>query len=590
MITNVNTAEQVTKSLPLMKRLLKTYVAKHWRQFSIATFLMIITALSTGAMAKLMEPIIDKVFTSKNPDMLWPVAISVFTVFIVRGFSTYSYSVIMNRFGQRVISDINNDLFSHLIRADLSFFEKNQSGQLVSRFISDTAVLRAAVIESLLGAGKNVFTIIALISVMFYQDWRLSILSLFVFPSSAYIVNRLGKKMRRVAKNAQERTGDFSAILGQSFQGIKHIKSYATEDYECKRVNTIIENIYALMCKSFRVSAITSPMSEILSGLAIVAIVIYGGYQVIEGTSTAGKLFSFITAFLLAFDPMKQLAKLSTVMQMGLASAERLFNLLDIKPMITDKVGAQHLSSANPSIAFENVTFMYKEGASVVSDVSFNVPAGKTVALVGASGSGKSTVLKLIPRFYDVTDGTIKIHGIDIRDVTLSSLRKNIALVSQEVAIFGDSIKENIAYGSPDASFEQIEDAAKLAAAHEFIMALPQGYETVVGENGMTLSGGQRQRVSIARAILKNAPILLLDEATSALDTTSEKQVQAAIEKLQQGKTTVVVAHRLSTVMNSDVIYVMDAGKIVENGTHAELLAKGGYYSRLYGDFIKEIV
>lgn len=590
MITNVNTAEQVTKSLPLMKRLLKTYVAKHWRQFSIATFLMIITALSTGAMAKLMEPIIDKVFTSKNPDMLWPVAISVFTVFIVRGFSTYSYSVIMNRFGQRVISDINNDLFSHLIRADLSFFEKNQSGQLVSRFISDTAVLRAAVIESLLGAGKNVFTIIALISVMFYQDWRLSILSLFVFPSSAYIVNRLGKKMRRVAKNAQERTGDFSAILGQSFQGIKHIKSYATEDYECKRVNTIIENIYALMCKSFRVSAITSPMSEILSGLAIVAIVIYGGYQVIEGTSTAGKLFSFITAFLLAFDPMKQLAKLSTVMQMGLASAERLFNLLDIKPMITDKVGAQHLSSANPSIAFENVTFMYKEGVSVVSDVSFNVPAGKTVALVGASGSGKSTVLKLIPRFYDVTDGTIKIHGIDIRDVTLSSLRKNIALVSQEVAIFGDSIKENIAYGSPDASFEQIEDAAKLAAAHEFIMALPQGYETVVGENGMTLSGGQRQRVSIARAILKNAPILLLDEATSALDTTSEKQVQAAIEKLQQGKTTVVVAHRLSTVMNSDVIYVMDAGKIVENGTHAELLAKGGYYSRLYGDFIKEIV
>lgn len=588
MKSNSDTIKKKSNTLPLMKRLLSSYVSRHWKQFSLAAVLMVISALTTGAMAKLMEPIIDKVFSSKNPDMLWPVALSVFAVFIVRGFSTYGYSIIMNRFGQRVVSDINHDLFSHLIYADLNFFEKQQSGQLVARFISDTLVLRSAVVESLLGAGKNVLTITALVCVMFFQDWKLSIISLFVFPASAFIVNKLGKKMRRVATNAQERTGDFSTILGQSFQGIKHIKSYVTEEYECQRVGGIIENIYTLMCKAFRVSAITTPMSEMLSGIAIVTIIVYGGYQVIEGVSTAGKLFSFITAFLLAFEPMKQLAKLSTAMQMGLAAAERLFNLLDIKPKITNRDGAEDLANSNPDIEFENVCFNYNDDNEAVINVSFKVPAGKTVALVGASGSGKSTILKLIPRFYDISSGIIKIGAKNIKDLTLSSLRRNIAFVSQEVSIFGDSIRDNIAYGSPDATLEQIQEAAKLAAAHEFIESLPQGYDTVVGENGMTLSGGQRQRVSIARAILKNAPILLLDEATSALDTSSEKQVQAAFDTLQKDKTTLVVAHRLSTVMNSDLIYVMNEGKIVESGTHAELLAKGGYYSKLYSDFIKE--
>jgi len=580
---------KVEKSLPLVKRLFCTYICRYWKGFALAIFLLIISAGTTASMAKLMEPMIDKVFTNKDETMLWPVAIGIFVVFALRGFSTYGYSVLLNKYGQRIISDINNDLFKHLVKADLKFFEETQSGQLVSRFISDTVILRSYVVESILGIAKNLFTIIALVSVMIYQDWKLSIASLVVFPVVAGVVGKLGKRLRNIARDAQSKTGDLSSILSQSFLGIKHIKSYVTEDYESDRVKDIIERIYKLMCKSFRTSALTSPLSETLSGVAIVTIVVYGGYQVFAGVSTAGKLFSFITALLLAFDPMKNLAKLTTSIQIGLAAADRLFSLIDIEPSIKDNENAKVLDIANPSISFNNVCFSYIEDKAALSDISFNVPAGKTVALVGGSGSGKSTILKLIPRFYDVSSGAIIINNDDIRDVTLKSLRQNIALVSQEVAIFNDSVKANIAYGCGNVTDEEIIEAAKAAVAHDFIQELPQGYNTIVGENGVTLSGGQKQRVSIARAMLKNAPILLLDEATSALDTTSEKQVQEALEKLQKGKTTIVVAHRLSTIINADVIYVMKEGKIVESGTHADLLDNKNEYANLYGNLVKEV-
>lgn len=578
----------MTATMPLVRRLFRTYIRPRLRTMALAFLLMVVSAAMTGAMAKMMEPIIDRVFTDKDAGMLIPVAAVVFSVFTLRGLATYGHTVLMSRMGQRIVSDIKRDMFAHLVNADLSYFHGQKSGQLLSRFISDTAMIRTAVTESMTGLGKNSMTLLFLIGVMFYQDWKLTVASLFVFPAAAYVMTRLGKKLRRVSTSMQVEMGTLTGMLGQAFQGSRHVKAYGMEEFEKSRINVIIENIFNLMCKTFKVSAIASPITEILSGVAVVTIVIYGGMQVLEGTSTAGKLFSFITAFLLAFEPMKRLAKLNNVMQMGLAAVDRLFQLLDIIPQIGDMPDAIELHVKSPEVSFEDVGFVYPDGTVALDHVSFIAPAGKTVALVGASGAGKSTILNLIPRFYDITSGTIRIDGQDIRNVTLKSLRGAMALVSQEVAIFDDTVRDNIAYGTMGATEEQIVEAAKMAAAHEFIMELPEGYDTRVGENGVKLSGGQRQRLSIARAMLRNAPILLLDEATSALDTQSERLVQTALERLQKGRTTIVVAHRLSTIMEADIIYVLDGGHIVESGNHAALVAKNGAYARLYGTLMKE--
>lgn len=579
-----------SSSWPLIRRLVRLYVRPYLGSLLIAVLLMLLAAAMTGAMAKLMEPIIDKVFTARDESMLWPVAGAVMTVFVVRGFATYGHTVMMNQLSQKAIADIQRDMFAHLVYADLAFFHEQQSGMLMSRFVSDVNQIRAALIQCMTGLGKNMFTLIFLVAVMFYQDWKLTLISLFAFPAAAYFVARLGKKLRKVSTSTQEETGYLASMLGQVFQGTKHVKSYGMEEFEKTRVNKHIDRILKLMNRAFRVSATATPISEALSGLAIVTIIVYGGMQVMAGESTAGQLFSFIAAFLLAYEPMKRLAQLNNIMQMGLAAVERLFNILDMPPAIADKQDAQALNAANPSIHFDDVRFTYADGTEALQGVSFSVPAGKTAALVGESGSGKSTILGLIPRFYDVTGGAIRIDNTDIRDVTLQSLRKNMALVSQEVAIFNDTVRDNIAYGTEGASEDDIIAAAQNAAAHDFIMELPDGYDTVVGENGVKLSGGQRQRISIARAMLRNAPLLLLDEATSALDTQSERLVQSALDRLQQGRTTIVVAHRLSTIMDADVIYVLKEGRIVETGNHAALLNAGGYYSRLYGNMIRETV
>ncbi len=583
-----STAPAHTASWPLIRRILVQYVRPYAGGLMLAVLLMLIAAAMTGAMAKLMEPIIDKVFTERNKEMLFPVAFSVMGVFVVRGLATYGHTVMMNRLAQRVIADIQRDMFGHLVYADLAFFHAQPSGALMSRFISDVNQIRTALTQSLTGIGKNVFTLLFLMGVMFYQDWKLTLISIFAFPAAAFFVARLGKKLRKVSANTQTETGQLTSMLGQAFQGSKHVKAYGMEEFEKRRVNQTIDRIFALMHRAFRVSATSTPISEALSGLAIVTIIVYGGMQVMAGESTAGKLFSFIAAFLLAYEPLKRLAQMNNVMQMGLAAVDRLYLLMDVPPAVADKPDAVALTTFNPTLVFDDVHFVYADGTAALRGVSFTAPAGKTVALVGESGSGKSTILNLIPRFYDVTSGSIRIDTADIRDVTLQSLRKNMALVSQEVAIFNDTIRDNIAYGTEGATDEQIIAAAKNAAAHDFIVELPQDYDTIVGENGVKLSGGQRQRISIARAMLRNAPLLLLDEATSALDTQSERLVQSALDRLQQGKTTVVVAHRLSTIMGADTIHVLKDGQIVESGTHDELLAKGGAYGRLYGTLIKE--
>ncbi|MDD9901440.1 MAG: ABC transporter transmembrane domain-containing protein [Alphaproteobacteria bacterium] len=584
----MNPDKKMSASLPLVRRALETYVKPLWPEISVALLLMLITAAMTGVVAKLMEPIIDKVFSAKDAAMLWPVALSVLGVFLVRGFATYGHTVIMSKVGQRIISNMQKDLFGHLVYADLAYFHSQQSGQLQSRFLADMTMVRTALIESLAGIGKNTFTLIILVGVMVWQDWKLSIVALFVFPIIGVVVARLGRKLRKVSTSMQEETGDLTGLLGQAFQGTRHIRAYGMEEFEKARIGRIIENIFNLMYKSYKTSAIGTPLAEILSGLAVVTLIVYGGYQVLAGVTTAGKLFSFITAFLLAFEPMKRLTRLNNIMQMGLAAVERYFDLLDMKPAIASKPDAVTLATDKAEVVFDHVAFKYREGAEALHGVSFVAPAGKTIALVGPSGAGKSTILNLIPRFYDVTEGAICIDGHDIRDLTLQSLRRSMALVSQEVSMFSDTVRENIMYGCGDVTEEQLIEASKAAVAHDFIMELPNGYDTHVGENGVTLSGGQRQRIAIARAMLRNAPILLLDEATSALDTQSERMVQTALDRLQKGRTTIIVAHRLSTIMNADIIYVMKDGHIVEEGKHEDLLGKDGVYAGLYGTMMRE--
>jgi subfamily B ATP-binding cassette protein MsbA len=576
-------------SVPLITRLLKTYVRPQMRGLAMIFLLMLVSAAMTGALAQLMQPTIDKIFTEKNESMLLPVALAVFFVFTARGLSTYGHSVLLNRLGLRVVADIQRDMFGHLVYADVHFIHGQSSGQLLSRFLSDVNLIRTALTDTLTGIGKSALSVIFLVGVMFYQDWKLSLISLFVFPVAGYAIARLGKKLRKISSTTQGRIGDMTAMLNQALQGCKHVKSYGQEEFERARVNGLIEGVFKLLHKAFRVSAVLTPIGEMLNGVAIVTIITYGGMQVIHGESTAGRLFSFIAAFLLAFEPIKRITRMSNTMQMGLASLDRTFKMLDVKPRIADKPDAPALKLRSPVISFRDVRFSYNDISEALRGVTFTAPAGKTVALVGESGAGKSTILNLIPRFYDVTSGSIEVDGQDLRDVTQKSLRDHMALVSQEVAIFSDTVRENIAYGTPGASDEQIFTAARMAAAHDFILDLPQGYNTLVGENGLKLSGGQRQRISIARAFLRNAPILLLDEATSALDATSERLVQAALRQLQKGRTTVVVAHRLSTIIEADIIFVMSQGQVVESGNHDQLLARDGMYTRLYGKMLKEI-
>lgn len=572
--------------IPIIRRLARSYLHHHVGALSMAVVLMIVAAAMAGVLAKQMEPIIDGIFIAQNRAMLWPVALGVVGAFAVRGFASYGHNVILNKVGQGIVMQVQKDVFARLVRADLAFFHNHPSGQLISRMISDTILMRSAVSDSLTGIGKNLFTLIALLVVMFIQNWQLALVSFIVFPLTALLVGRLSRRLRRAAASAQAETGNFAALLGQVFSGIRHVKAYGMESHEESRVGGSAENIFRLMCKTFRVSALAIPMTEVLSGAVIAALVVFGGYQVMAGASTAGKLFSFIAAFMMAYDPIRRTARLNGTLQVGLAAAERIFAIQDAPPVIVNRPEAGTLRVTCPAIELDRVDFSYADGTKALDGVSLTIPAGKSVALVGRSGAGKSTILNLIPRFYDVTGGAIRIDGTDIRDVTFESLRGSMALVSQESVIFDDSVRANIAYGRPGADEAAVIAAAKAAAAHDFIAGLPQGYDTRLGEQGLRLSGGQRQRIAIARAFLRDAPILLLDEATSALDADSERHIQAALERLQKGKTTVIVAHRLSTVQGADIIYVLEGGRVVEQGNHSQLIGAGGIYARFYGDIL----
>ena len=570
------------RSAALVWRLARDFMRPHVRRILFAFLLMGLAAASTAGRAWLMEPVLDRIFVAREGSLLLLIAGGALALALVKGLADYGEAVLMTRVGQRVIADVQIALFARLMRADLAYFHAHPSGTLISRFTSDAALLRGAAANVLVGIGKDAVTVVFLVGVMFYQDWLLALVSFFVFPLAIRPIVAIGRRIRRVTANAQAEIGEFTTLLSQTFQGARHVKAYGMEQYEEQRAGGLIERLFALIDRGTRTRSRASPMMEALGGTAIAVVILYGGHQVISGARTPGALFSFITALLLAYQPLKSLANLNASLQEGLAAAQRIFEVLDVEPTIRDMAGARPLHIAGGEIRFDKVRFGYVPGAAAIDGLSLTIPAGHTVALVGPSGAGKSTMLNLIPRFFDIDSGSIAIDGQDVRGVTIASLRSAIALVAQEVSLFDDTVRANIAYGRFGASFDEVEEAARAAAADAFIRELPQGYDTMVGEHGVRLSGGQRQRIAIARAMLKNAPILLLDEATSALDNESERQVQRALNTLIRGRTTLVIAHRLSTIQGADLICVVDRGRIVETGRHSELLARGGLYARLY--------
>ena len=573
---------QRSKTLPLVKRLFNDYVRSYKFYIAMAVICMVFAAATTAANAWIMQPVLDDVFLDKNKDMLMILPIAVLIIAIVKGFSEFGQSVLMLLVGQRTIADIQKDMYASLMKADLSFFHNNPSGNLVARFISDVNRLRHSVTTTLTGIAKDTLTLIFLVALMFYRDWELASIAFLIFPLAIYPITRIGRMMRKISAATQNKIGEFSTLLNQTFQGSRQVKAYGMEGYEGERARDYIDEITRLIFKSSRRSTILRPIMEALGGIAVAGVVLYGGIKVIDGETTPGTFFSFLTAFFLAYRPLKSLAGLNSVLQDGLASAERLFRILDIEPKIQDRDNSKTIENVKGTIEFKNVEFAYENKDYILKKISLLIPRGKKIALVGPSGAGKSTILNLIPRFFEVEKGQVEIDGIDIKEIKIGSLRSSMALVSQEINLFDDTIRSNIAYGKLDSSEEEIIAAAKKSASHDFITKLPNGYNTTVGEHGVKLSGGQRQRIAIARAMLKNAPILLLDEATSSLDTESERYVQEALLELMKNRTTLVIAHRLSTVINADTIYVIDSGKIAESGTHFELLKNKGVYSRLY--------
>ena len=577
-----DTRQQDNTTYALVKRLVRESIRPYLAWIAFALVCMACVAGATAVSALLMKPVINDVFVARTESLLIPIALAVIATFAVKGIANYGQSVLMSFVGQRIITDTQHRLYAHLSTMELGFFHRIPTGNLISRFTIDINMMRAAVSNALTGIGKDLLTLIFLVGVMFQQDWVLASIAFIIFPIAVLPIARLGRRIRKVTVNTQEELGQFTTLLEQTFQGARVVKAYGMEDYEKNRVREIAERVFALIFKSARIRSMASPIMETLGGVAVALVIFYGGSRVINQSMDPGSFFAFITALLLAYEPMKRLANLNASLQEGLAGAQRLFVLLDMKPDIQEKPAAKPLVITRGGLEMEKVDFSYLPDQPAIDDISLSVPAGQVVALVGPSGAGKSTILNLIPRFYDVNAGRITIDGTDIRDVTFASLRGGIALVSQEITMFDDTVRANIAYGRPNARDEEIVAAAKHAAAHDFIMDMPDGYDTYVGERGTKVSGGQRQRLAIARAMLKDAPILLLDEATSALDTESERHIQAALKELMKGRTTLVIAHRLSTVMDADLIHVIDKGKLSESGTHAELLAKNGIYARLY--------
>ena len=564
----------------LYLRVLK-FVQPYWRRLLVAMVCMGVVSAITAAFALLTKNVLDDIFINKDRFMLTVLPLAIMGLGVVKGAFTFVQGYLMNYVGQRVVANIRERLYNHLQTLSLSFFDRTPTGVLMSRITNDVNSIQGAVSNAVTGMVKDVFTAIGLIGVVFYRDWQLALVAILVFPLAVYPFVQFSRKLRKISKRTLETMAYISTFLQETIFGHRIVKAFNMEAYENRRFKDANERYFKYLMKRVKIRALSNPIMEWLAYIGIGSFVWIGGYRVISGAMTVGDFFSFLTAMALLYDPMRGLSKVNLLIQEGIVAASRVFAILDLKPEVTDSPDAQVLPSFSRKIEYRNVSFRYAD-EMILKRINFTVKPGEKVALVGSSGAGKTTLVNLLPRFYDVTKGKILIDGMDIRHATLKSLRGQIGVVAQQTLLFNDTVRNNIAYGRPDIPEEEVIKAATMADAHAFIVKLPQRYDTVIGEQGVRLSGGQRQRISIARALLKNAPILILDEATSSLDTESEREVQGALDRLMEKRTVLVIAHRLSTVRNVDRILVLSEGRIVEEGVHKELMAIGGEYKKLY--------
>ncbi len=551
-------------------------------QFLVAMIAAVVVAGLSATQAWMVKPLLDKIFFEKNSYYLAVLPFALIALFAVKGFFYGLNFYLLEKIGQTVIRDMRARVFDHVHQQSLSFFHKTPTGELISRIISDINYMQGAISSVVVGLLRDLFQAIFLLIVIFSMNWKLALLSLVFIPAAAIPIVYFGRAFRRISTRMQEETAEVSNIVHESVTGSPVVKAFTMEQYESERFSAKVHQLYSTMMEKAKYRCAQHPLMEVIGGIGMALIIWFGGKEVIAGNSTPGTFFAFLASVLMIYEPIKGVSKLNSTIQQGLAAAVRVFDLLDRKPTILNKKDARDLPPFQKEIVLKDLEFCYDGTTRVLKDINLRVPAGEILAIVGPSGSGKSTLTSLIPRFFDIVKGSLLIDGTDIRDVTLTSLRKQIAIVTQQTILFNDTIASNIAYGSPDCTETQMKEAADAAHALEFIEELPDGFNTIIGESGVKLSGGERQRLSIARAILKNAPILVLDEATSSLDTESEREVQKALENLMKNRTTLVIAHRLSTIKNADRIIVIKDGMIVEEGTHDDLLQREGEYETLY--------